>query len=124
MSDQKGKDKGARILVIDDEEILHVSLRRTLGRQGHDVDAVLSGPEGLQLLQSKEYDLVISLLHGDVGVEDPGKKIRLTGQLVIVGGEHCLGFPFLLPVKVFHHGPGQAEDCGNGTPLLTYQGCN
>jgi CheY-like chemotaxis protein len=60
MSEQKGKDKGARILVIDDEEILHVSLRRTLGRQGHEVHAVLSGPEGLQLMKSNEYDLIIT----------------------------------------------------------------
>jgi DNA-binding response OmpR family regulator len=60
MSDQERTEKGARILVIDDEEILHVSLRRTLGRQGHHVDAVLSGPEGLQLLQANEYDLVIT----------------------------------------------------------------
>jgi CheY-like chemotaxis protein len=60
MSEQESKRQGARILVIDDEEILHVSLRRTLGRQGHHVDAVLSGPEGLQLLQNNEYDLVIT----------------------------------------------------------------
>jgi len=60
MSNQEGTEKKARILVIDDEEILHVSLRRTLGRQGHHVDAVLSGPEGLQLLQRNEYDLVIT----------------------------------------------------------------
>jgi len=60
MSKQEGTEKGARILVIDDEEILHVSLRRTLGRQGHHVDAVLSGPEGLLLLQGNDYDLVIT----------------------------------------------------------------
>ena len=60
MSEQEGIGQGARILVIDDEEILHVSLRRTLGRQGHHVDAVLNGPEGLLLLQSNEYDLVIT----------------------------------------------------------------
>jgi len=60
MNEQERTGQGARILVIDDEEILHISLRRTLGRQGHHVDAVLSGPEGLQLLQNNEYDLVIT----------------------------------------------------------------
>ncbi len=60
MSNKDDKSQGARILVIDDEEILHVSLRRTLGRQGHEVDAVLSGPEGLKLMASGDYDLVIT----------------------------------------------------------------
>jgi DNA-binding response OmpR family regulator len=60
MSEQQGKERGARILVIDDEEILHISLRRSLGRQGHHVDTVLSGPEGLQMLESNDYDLVIT----------------------------------------------------------------
>ena len=39
---QDGSDdtKGARILVVDDEEVVHASLKRLLGRQGHEVDAV------------------------------------------------------------------------------------
>jgi len=50
----------AMILVIDDEEIIHVSLRRILRRQGHVVEAVLSAKEGLDRLYKKDYDLVIS----------------------------------------------------------------
>lgn len=50
----------ARILVIDDEEVVHVSLRRILGRVGHRVDAVLSAPAGLERLAADEYDLVIT----------------------------------------------------------------
>ncbi len=49
-----------RILVIDDEEVIHLSLKRILKRQGHVVEAVLSAQEGLDLLQEREYDLVIT----------------------------------------------------------------
>ena len=50
----------SRILVIDDEEIIHTSLRRMLRRQGHHVDAVLSAREGLEHLYAEDYDLVIT----------------------------------------------------------------
>jgi CheY-like chemotaxis protein/glycine cleavage system H lipoate-binding protein len=50
----------ARILVIDDEEIVHASIRRILRRQGHTVDAVLSAREGLHKLYEDDHDLVIT----------------------------------------------------------------
>ena len=51
---------GSRILVIDDEEIIHDSLKRILGRQGHQVDAAFAAPEALELIASQTYDLVIT----------------------------------------------------------------
>ncbi len=50
----------ARILVIDDEEIIHHSVRKILGRHGHTVDAVLSAAEGIERLCEQDYDLVIT----------------------------------------------------------------
>ncbi len=51
----------ARILVIDDEEVVHVSLRRILGRCGHHVEAELSAVGGLaRLTADPPYDLVIT----------------------------------------------------------------
>jgi len=52
----------AKILVIDDEEVVHVSLRRILGRCGHEVDTELSAAAGLERLTagSPSYDLVIT----------------------------------------------------------------
>jgi len=52
--------EGARILVVDDEEIVHVSLKRILGRYGHRVDAVFGAAEALASMGSAQYDLVIS----------------------------------------------------------------
>lgn len=56
----RGNGAGFRILVIDDEEIIHDSLRRILGRQGHQVDATFGAPEALELIASQTYDLVIT----------------------------------------------------------------
>lgn len=51
---------GGRILVIDDEEVVHLSLRRMLGRKGHEVDTELSATGALDKLAANDYDLVIS----------------------------------------------------------------
>ena len=60
MTDPDTAKAPGRILVIDDEEIIHVSLRRILRRLGHQVDAVLSAKDGLSRLYESSYDLVIS----------------------------------------------------------------
>ena len=58
--DNEQAERAARILVIDDEEVVHVSLARILGRRGHTVDATLKAQDGLELLQHEQYDLVIT----------------------------------------------------------------
>jgi len=55
-----GASAPARILVVDDEEVIHTSLRRLLGRQGHRVEAVFSAQEGLERLRGGGYDLVLT----------------------------------------------------------------
>ena len=50
----------SRILVIDDEDVVHVSLDRILGRRGHQVEAVLTAAEGLERLSEGTWDLVIT----------------------------------------------------------------
>ena len=54
------KAKKARILVIDDEEVVQASLTRMLSRSGHEVRAVSSAQEGLHRLEEGGYDLIIS----------------------------------------------------------------
>ena len=51
---------GSRVLVIDDEEIVHRSLERILSRRGHHVEAVLDAEAGLARLAAGQYDLVIT----------------------------------------------------------------
>lgn len=49
-----------RILVIDDEEIVHASIRRILSRIGYEVEGVFSAREGLDRMQANSYDVVIT----------------------------------------------------------------
>ena len=50
----------ARILVIDDEEALRVSVAKILSRLGHSVDTAGTATEGLALLSKQPYELVIT----------------------------------------------------------------
>jgi CheY-like chemotaxis protein/glycine cleavage system H lipoate-binding protein len=49
----------ARILAIDDEEIVHASLKKILTRAGHEIHSVYSAKEGLAKLDQLHFDLII-----------------------------------------------------------------
>lgn len=49
----------ANILVIDDNLDICQLLKRFLTKKGHEVDTTLTGPEGIDLIKSKNYDLVL-----------------------------------------------------------------
>jgi DNA-binding response OmpR family regulator len=48
-----------KILVVDDEETLRETLRRSFSREGHAVTAVASGPEALERSDTEPYDVVL-----------------------------------------------------------------
>jgi diguanylate cyclase (GGDEF)-like protein len=56
----------ARILVVDDEEIVRIRLGRALAAEGYMVDMASSGAEALGAMDKKTYDLVLS----DMVMED------------------------------------------------------
>ena len=58
--DRKITTKKLRILVIDDEKDICNILSILFSRDGHDVKAVASGKEGIDLIKSEEFDLVLS----------------------------------------------------------------
>ena len=49
-----------KILVVDDEEAIRVSLGGLLGRKGHEVRLAEHAPEALQLLEAERVDLIIT----------------------------------------------------------------
>jgi two-component system response regulator HydG len=49
----------ANILVIDDNLDICQLLKRFLSKKGHEVDTTLTGPEGIDLVKNKNYDLVL-----------------------------------------------------------------
>jgi len=49
-----------KILVIDDEDIVRTSCKRTLVPEGYDVRLVKNGFDGFKLLEEEEIDLVLT----------------------------------------------------------------
>ncbi|HCZ12681.1 MAG TPA: hypothetical protein DHV16_10645 [Nitrospiraceae bacterium] len=103
----------ARILVIDDEEIVRISCERTLVPDGYEIDTAASGKEGLERLEKGEYDLVLVDLKmpGMSGIEflvniksrRPDQKVMImTGydtvehivEAISSGAAHYLEKPF------------------------------
>ena len=50
----------ARILVIDDDEIMNGMIVQLLSEAGHDVEGVQDGNSGLKMFESKPFDLIVT----------------------------------------------------------------
>ncbi|NOY56993.1 MAG: response regulator transcription factor [Actinobacteria bacterium] len=77
--------KGKRILVIDDEEDLRIMLSSYLAAGGFEVTEATDGEQGLALLASRDFDLVVL----DVGL--PGldgfevlRELRVTSDVPVI----------------------------------------
>ena len=55
-----------RVLIVDDDRLVRLSMALVLRRDGYDVDAVASGREALEHLEGGRYDLVVT----DLRLED------------------------------------------------------
>ena len=66
-----------RILVIDDEEVVGESLRKTLNEEGYEIETARSGQEGLRKGRNGNFDLVIvDLKMPDINGLDVIKSIK------------------------------------------------
>jgi formate/nitrite transporter len=66
-----------KILVIDDEEIVGESLRKTFKGEGYEIDTAYSGEEGLQKARRESFDLmIVDLKMPDISGLDVIKKIK------------------------------------------------
>ena len=81
---------GARILCVDDEEIVLDSFRKILVLDGYSVDTVQTGPEALGLIQKRHYDFVFTDLRmpdmDGVEVAKSVKHMRPDIDVVIITG--------------------------------------
>jgi len=50
----------AKILVVDDEDIVRTSCSRTLSPEGYDVRLAKNGAEGLKMASEERFDLVLT----------------------------------------------------------------
>jgi DNA-binding NtrC family response regulator len=103
----------AKILVIDDEEIVRLSCTKALQSEGYDVKTAVSGKEGVALIENETFDLVVIDLKMPVmdGLEViktikqryPGLKVIIisgyniiehTVESIACDTNHYLGKPF------------------------------
>ena len=96
----------ARVLIIDDEEYVRMTLSQALEDEGHTVSVAVNGQEGLDRYNAETPDLVITdvLMPGKEGIEtilelrkiDP--KVRI---LVMSGGGRINNVDFLEVARTF-----------------------
>src|SRR5262245_50324461 len=86
----KTRGTAPRLLVVDDDENVAVTISEVLRRDGYIVDTVLSGMDALQKLAHSEYDLVLTDLHME-GVDgmrilkEVQRRSPMTITIVITG---------------------------------------
>jgi CheY-like chemotaxis protein len=49
-----------RVLVVDDDDVVRVTVRTMLGRAGYEVEEACDGSDGLNLLRGADFDLIIT----------------------------------------------------------------
>ncbi|HEX5965933.1 MAG TPA: response regulator [Pyrinomonadaceae bacterium] len=59
--------RDGQLLVVDDEESLRITTAAILEKEGYRVDTASSGDEAINLLEEKDYDLVLTDLHMEGG---------------------------------------------------------
>ncbi|MBI5883010.1 MAG: response regulator [Elusimicrobia bacterium] len=83
-------DPAARILCVDDEDVILDSFRKILVVDGYSVDTVQTGPEALGLIQTHHYDFVFTDLRmpvmDGVDVAKSVKHMRPDIDVVIITG--------------------------------------
>jgi CheY-like chemotaxis protein len=90
----------ARILVIDDEELIRETIRMKLEQSGHEVIEAGNGVEGLLALEQHAVDLVVTdiIMPEQEGIETI-RRIRdrdpNVGIIAISGGGRTRNFGFL-----------------------------
>jgi signal transduction histidine kinase len=83
--------EGARLLVVDDEESILITISEVLRLEGYGVDTAASGREALSLLEAgATYDLVLTDLHMEDGdglalLEEVRSRSPLTITIVLTG---------------------------------------
>lgn len=80
----------ARLLVVDDEESVALTLSEVLRQEGFRVETASSGNEAVRLLENTEYDLVLTDLHMEGGdgisvLAEIQARAPLTISIVLTG---------------------------------------
>ncbi len=76
---------GSKVLIVDDEKLIRISLESQLKKEGYTVKSVDNALDGLKMVKSEEYDVVVTdlRLSGMSGL-DFLKEIKKQSQEIIV----------------------------------------
>src|SRR5579884_3720306 len=76
----------AKILIVDDQEMMRDSLAATLAREGHEITAAGDGAAAVQKLSAGRFDLLISDLKMPkmTGIELLGEAKKLRPEMPVV----------------------------------------
>ncbi|MDN3510874.1 MAG: sigma-54 dependent transcriptional regulator [Candidatus Jettenia sp. CY-1] len=76
---------GSKVLIVDDEKLMRISLESQLRKEGYNVKSVDNALDGLKIVKSEEYDVVVTdlRLSGMGGIELL-KDIKKYNQEIIV----------------------------------------
>jgi len=82
--------ESARLLVVDDEESVALTVSEVLRHEGYEVETASSGNEAIALLERTEYDLVLTDLHMEGGdglsvLTEVRRRAPLTISIVLTG---------------------------------------
>ena len=95
----------ARILVIDDEELVRQVVRQSLKEEGHSVGEAVDGDEGLKKFRENDPDVVITdiLMPKKEGIETIQEMRRIRPDVAIIamsGGGRMRDTSFLFAAKI------------------------
>lgn len=81
---------GARLLVVDDEESVALTVSEVLRQEGYQVDTASSGSAAVRLMEDAEFDLVLTDLHMEGGdgisvLSEIQQRSPLTISIVLTG---------------------------------------
>src|SRR5258708_12854788 len=66
-----------RLLLVDDEEVIRITLTAILSKYGFDVSAAASVPEALQKITSEKFDILLS----DLNIGNPGDGLTVVSAM-------------------------------------------
>ena len=80
----------ARLLVVDDEESVALTVGEVLRQEGYEVETAASGDEAVSFLEAAEFDLVLTDLHMEGGdglsvLTEVRRRAPLTISIVLTG---------------------------------------
>ncbi|HDR89209.1 MAG TPA: response regulator [Bacteroidetes bacterium] len=96
----------AKILVIDDEPYILLMIKKMLEQVGHGVDLASNGKEGLELLLTRPFDLLITDIvmpekEGLETIREVRKKYPGLKIIAISGGGRLDSSEYLEPARYF-----------------------